>query len=83
MANPFESDDAEYFVLVNGERQYCIWPASQEIPAGWTSTGPKRQRAESVMWIDRNWTDMRPKNLTETPSSALSSPDFSDDLLKS
>lgn len=34
--NPFEDDDARYFVLVNAENQHSLWPAFAEVPAGWT-----------------------------------------------
>ncbi|MFE1841847.1 MbtH family NRPS accessory protein, partial [Streptomyces sviceus] len=26
MANPFENDEASYFVLVNDEGQHSLWP---------------------------------------------------------
>ena len=63
MTNPFEDDDAEYLVLVNGERQYSLWPVFREIPAGWESIGPRGKRAECLRWIEENWTDMRPDSL--------------------
>ena len=33
--NPFEDDDANYFVLINDEEQHSLWPASLPVPAGW------------------------------------------------
>lgn len=35
MPNPFENDDAPYFVLVNDEGQHSLWPTFAEVPAGW------------------------------------------------
>jgi uncharacterized protein YbdZ (MbtH family) len=63
VSNPFESDEADYLVLVNGEGQYSLWPASIEIPAGWIATGPKGKRQVCLDWIETTWTDMRPKSL--------------------
>jgi MbtH protein len=63
--NPFEDDNAEYFVVVNHEAQYSIWPAFREIPLGWTAVGPKGKRKECLEWIEANWTDMRPRSLAE------------------
>jgi MbtH protein len=63
MANPFDDDDAEFLVLVNDEDQFSLWPAVQEIPAGWSATGPSGARADCLAWIDEHWTDMRPKSL--------------------
>lgn len=65
MTNPFEDENAEYFVLINDEQQYSLWPAFRDIPAGWKATGPKGKRRECLDWIDKNWTDMRPKSLRD------------------
>lgn len=65
MTNPFEDENAEYLVLINDEQQYSLWPAFRDIPAGWTATGPRGKRRECLDWIDKNWTDMRPKSLRD------------------
>jgi uncharacterized protein YbdZ (MbtH family) len=65
MTNPFEDENAEYLVLINDEQQYSLWPAFRDIPAGWRATGPKGRRRECLDWIDKNWTDMRPKSLRD------------------
>jgi MbtH protein len=65
MTNPFEDENAEYFVLINDEQQYSLWPVFRDIPAGWRATGPKGKRRECLDWIDKNWTDMRPKSLRD------------------
>ena len=59
MANPFESESAEYLVLVNQEGQYSLWPAFRDVPAGWAATGPRGKRQECLEWIERCWTDSR------------------------
>lgn len=64
MTNPFEDDSVTYFVLVNEERQYSLWPDFREIPAGWKAVGPHGHRKECLDWIERTWTDMRPASLT-------------------
>ena len=60
MANPFESESAEYLVLENREGQYSLWPAFRDVPEGWTATGPRGKRHECLEWIERRWTDPRP-----------------------
>jgi MbtH protein len=65
MTNPFENPDGEYRVLVNDDRQYSLWPAFREVPAGWTMVGPMGKRQECLDWIEANWTDMRPRSLAE------------------
>jgi len=65
MTNPFEDENAEYLVLINDEEQYSLWPAFRDIPAGWRATGPRGKRGECLDWIDKNWTDMRPKSLRD------------------
>jgi MbtH protein len=63
MPNPFEDDNAEYIILVNEEQQYSLWPEFRSIPKGWTRVGTSGKRKECLGWIEKNWTDMRPKSL--------------------
>jgi MbtH protein len=69
MANPFENEDGEYYALVNDEGQYSLWPAFADIPAGWTPTHGPDSRVECLEYIERNWTDMRPRSLAEEMGS--------------
>ena len=61
--NPFEDNDASYYVLVNEEGQHSLWPVFAEVPAGWTVVLPDADRATAVAYVDENWTDMRPKSV--------------------
>jgi uncharacterized protein YbdZ (MbtH family) len=65
VSNPFEDEAGEYLVLINDERQYSLWPAWREIPAGWTTVGPRGHRQECLDYIERTWTDMRPQSLID------------------
>lgn len=65
MSNPFEDENASYFVLVNDENQHSLWPAFAEIPAGWTTAFGEDTRAACLEYVEQNWTDMRPKSLVE------------------
>ncbi len=66
MAN--EETDLVYRVVVNDEGQYSIWFADREIPLGWYDLGKKGTKEECLDFIDREWTDMRPRSLS-TPRS--------------
>ncbi|WP_167473041.1 MbtH family protein [Nocardia arthritidis] len=63
--NPFDDEDGEFFVLINAEEQYSLWPTFADVPAGWrVALGPEtRQRC--LEHIERTWTDMRPKSLRD------------------
>ncbi|MCF4140800.1 MbtH family protein [Streptomyces sp. NPDC101213] len=61
--NPFEDDNASYYVLVNEENQHSLWPAFAEVPAGWTVVFGEDGRQACLDHITENWTDMRPKSL--------------------
>ncbi|MFD7834777.1 MbtH family protein [Streptomyces sp. NPDC059761] len=61
----FDDENAEYFVVVNEEEQYSLWPADRELPNGWRADGPARSRAECLDHIEAVWTDMRPKSVRE------------------
>jgi MbtH protein len=62
-ANPFEDENGTYCVLVNDEGQYSLWPASSEVPTGWTVAHGEDGRKACLEFIEEEWTDMRPKSL--------------------
>ncbi|MFF0522340.1 MbtH family protein [Actinomadura nitritigenes] len=61
----FENEDAVFKVLVNHEEQYSLWPADLPVPGGWKETGQKGPKTECDEYIERVWTDMRPKSLRD------------------
>jgi MbtH protein len=65
MANPFEDENGVYHVLINEEGQHSLWPAFKEVPLGWTVALKSDTRAACLEFINKNWTDMRPKSLVE------------------
>ncbi|KQW16646.1 MbtH family protein [Streptomyces sp. Root369] len=69
MANPFENDEASYFVLVNDEGQHSLWPAFAEVPAGWRTVHGEDTRAACLAHVEENWTDMRPLSLVRAMES--------------
>ncbi|MFE2752600.1 MbtH family protein [Actinosynnema sp. NPDC059335] len=73
MTNPFEDPDATYRVLVNDEGQHSLWPDFAEVPAGWTVAHDSDTREACLAYVERHWTDMRPRSLVEA-SAEDSSP---------
>lgn len=65
MDNPFDNEDGSFFVLVNDEGQHSLWPAFANVPAGWKIVFGEDSRQASLDYIEKNWTDMRPKSLIE------------------
>lgn len=63
--NPFDDDNGAFFVLVNEEDQHSLWPAFADIPAGWQVVHGEDSRAECLDYVERNWTDIRPKSLRD------------------
>ncbi|GHF98817.1 MULTISPECIES: MbtH family protein [Amycolatopsis] len=63
--NPFDDDNGEFFVLVNDEGQHSLWPTFVDVPAGWQVKFGPAARAESLAYVEENWTDMRPRSLQE------------------
>lgn len=64
MLNPFDDEEGEFLVLVNGEGQHSLWPRRIEVPAGWDRVHGPASRAECVQYVEANWTDMRPLSLS-------------------
>ena len=60
-----EEDSRNYLVVSNSEEQYSIWPSHKPIPRGWRSVGKDGRKAECLSYIERVWTDMRPRSLRE------------------
>ncbi|MGW0186122.1 MbtH family protein [Streptomyces sp. NPDC003362] len=63
--NPFEDENGSYLVLVNAEGQHSLWPSFVEVPAGWERAFGEDTRQACLDYVERNWTDMRPKSLIE------------------
>ncbi|MFC0531315.1 MbtH family protein [Phytohabitans kaempferiae] len=65
MTNPFDDEDGVFLVLVNDENQHSLWPEFAPVPGGWRIVHGPGDREECVTYVERNWTDMRPKSLAE------------------
>jgi MbtH protein len=63
MSNPFEDEDGIFHVLVNDEGQHSLWPCFIDVPAGWKIVHEAQSRAACLDYIEKNWTNMRPKPL--------------------
>ncbi|MET9344927.1 MULTISPECIES: MbtH family protein [unclassified Nonomuraea] len=55
----------DYKVVINHEEQYSIWAADRPFPAGWREEGFSGDRKDCLEYIDKVWTDMRPRSLRE------------------
>lgn len=65
MTNPFEDQEATYLVLVNAEKQHSLWPTSVDVPEGWETAFGESSRQDCLDYVERTWTDMRPKSLVD------------------
>jgi uncharacterized protein YbdZ (MbtH family) len=66
--NPFDDDNGSFYVLVNDEQQYSLWPTFADIPAGWQvvfGLEDGASRAECLDYVEQTWTDLRPKSLRD------------------
>ncbi|WP_145555060.1 MbtH family protein [Yersinia canariae] len=64
--NPFDNEELPFFVLINEQQQYSLWPQITAIPAGWAVVHGPQSRGECVKYLEVNWTDMRPASLIRT-----------------
>jgi len=69
VTNPFDDETGSFFVLVNAEGQYSLWPAFAEVPAGWTVVFGEDSRQACLDHVEANWVDMRPRSLVEAMES--------------
>lgn len=68
--NPFEDPEGSYLVLVNDEGQHSLWPVFIDVPDGWTTVFGEAPREECLEYIEKSWTDMRPKSLIKAMEAA-------------
>ncbi|ONI76011.1 MbtH family protein [Actinosynnema sp. ALI-1.44] len=61
MRSPFDDENATYVVLVNDEEQQSLWPFGVAVPAGWTNAFGPSSRSDCLAFVEREWTDMRPR----------------------
>jgi uncharacterized protein YbdZ (MbtH family) len=61
--NPFDNEDGTFYVLINDEGQYSLWPTFANVPTGWTITHGAETRKSCLDYVEGHWTDMRPKSL--------------------
>lgn len=54
-----------YFVVINHEEQYSIWPHWKDVPLGWSTIGSPMEKSACLEYIEKVWTDMRPLSLRQ------------------
>lgn len=52
-----------YFVVMNHEEQYSIWPHWKDVPLGWKIVGEAMPKDACLEYIEKVWVDMRPLSL--------------------
>jgi MbtH protein len=70
MSNPFDDPDGQFLVLVNDEGQHSLWPSFATVPSGWNVVLQETDRQSALDFVERNWTDMRPRSLVERMSAS-------------
>lgn len=53
-----------YVVVRNDEEQYSTWPATREVPAGWTvvEDAPRGPQESCLEWIGEHWQVILPRS---------------------
>ncbi|MFE2067199.1 MbtH family protein [Streptomyces sp. NPDC059467] len=65
MTNPFEDENGTFLVLTNDENQHSLWPQFADVPDGWGVAHGPDTHAACLEYVERSWTDMRPKSLAD------------------
>ena len=71
--NPFDDADGKFYVLINNEEQYSLWPVFAAVPAGWRivfGADKATDRQACSDYVEEHWTDMRPKSLRDAMADA-------------
>lgn len=68
--NPFDSDQDRYTVLVDEPGRHSLWPATVQVPEGWTVLHGPAERADCLAYVARHWTDQQPAGPATEPAPA-------------
>ena len=52
-------------ILINEELQYSLWDADMKIPLGWKHAFGPDGKETCLGYVNKYWTDMRPKSLRD------------------
>ena len=66
MQSPFDSTTSKLYVVSNEEEQYSLWPDFQPVPTGWVVRHGPDSRAACLEFVERHWTDIRPRSVRES-----------------
>ncbi|MEV7618362.1 MbtH family protein [Streptomyces sp. NPDC089799] len=69
-SNPFDDENGQFYVVVNGEEQHSLWPAFADVPAGWRIAYGAAARPDCLTYVEEHWTDLRPKSLQDAMAVA-------------
>ncbi|MEU7634227.1 MbtH family NRPS accessory protein [Nocardia sp. NPDC049220] len=71
MNNPFDNEDAEFYVLTNKEGQHSMWPTFAAAPDGWKVVFGAANRQSCLNYVETHWVDMRPNSLIEAMDNGV------------
>lgn len=57
--NPFDNSAFAFFVLINDEEQYSLWPDIRPVPAGWQVVMGPESRIACELYVETHWLDIR------------------------
>lgn len=60
-----DNPNTEFTVVINNQEQYSIWPTYHQVPTGWREVGIVGNKENCLEYINKTWTDMRPKSLRD------------------
>jgi MbtH protein len=72
--NPFDDLGGSFYALENADGQFSLWPTFAAVPTGWHVAYGKDSRERCVAYIEKNWTDMRPRSVIEAEVRAICDP---------
>ncbi len=69
--NPFDDETYQFYVLLNQQGQYSLWPEFAAIPAAWTAVFGLQTRQACLDYIDAHWSDIRPFSQSSRADDAV------------
>lgn len=58
--NPFDDENASFYVLKNNKTQYSLWPVFHEVPLGWDVVFGSETRQACIEYVEQHWHSIHP-----------------------
>lgn len=69
-SNPFDNPQGRFFILINAQQQFSLWPEPCSLPAGWQVVSGPDEPSVCQQWLEQRWQTLKPDNFIAVSDKA-------------